>query len=214
MSATMPLLITAQDLIDRMGLDSGVTGLVPEVEKAIVRAQVYVQEQLQSKIAKTDWTAYYHLDTDAFSGLQPGGVFRIELPSAFVLASPAITVQASVETTDSEVAGIFGSFEAVASTYYKLDAKPGYLLVDPSYGDRFLKITCTSGYQEGDTFPTELKEAIFGYAPTILDAEATKDRSSESASKFQLANTFILTMLRSYMRNRGFSFRPVFVEES
>jgi hypothetical protein len=88
------------------------------------------------------------------------------------------------------------------------------LLVSNEHADKYVKVECVTGYLDGETIPEEVSEAIYGYAPTILDAESTKDRATESNSKFNLANSFILTLLQPYQRAKGFSIRPLsFTEE-
>lgn len=92
---TMPMFVDPVDAVDRMQLDAGVTGVLAEVNKAIMRAELFVQALVDGSLIRQTLNSMYFTDSEAFSGMQPNGVFRLELPSGFIRRDTPVSVQVS-----------------------------------------------------------------------------------------------------------------------
>jgi hypothetical protein len=280
MAAVIPLFVDPEILIDRMQLDSGITGVLPEVQKALLRSQLYVESKLGGTLTRRTWDSMFYLDGEAFSGIQPNGLFRVELPTGCVRRDTPVTVRTSEQAVVCNLPdwgrsvdfseGAFGPLTEADPALYRLDYNRGYLMMDAKrYRNRYIQVVFESGfepgtnpapvvaqpeydpaitYQKGDevqylgtawvaqlkdltgiapdvtgtgwaikTIPMEglpgnINEAILTYAPTILDAQTSKDRAAERSEKFNLADNYIQELLDPYRRYLGFSFRAIWSE--
>lgn len=144
-SLNIPIFVTPSDVITRMQLDGTLDGIQEVVTSGIIGAQLHVERILGGSLHRKAQDCLFFLDGSAFSGLQPGGVFRLEIPAPFIRrdVSPTIT------TSDAP----FGSFTAIDSTLVKVDYDRGYVLVDASYADTYVKVQCATGFEDGTTTP-------------------------------------------------------------
>lgn len=138
------LYLTLQDVTDRLQTNSDLPSYTTVMTSAILGAQTQVESLLGSKLSLKTWTnVLFQLDSDAFSGIQPGGVFRLELPSGFVRNDPdnyPITINFGTTwlLPDTAVAD---------PTLYQVDYERGYILMDAiTYCDAFVQVTFTSGF--------------------------------------------------------------------
>lgn len=264
----MPLFVDPETLIERMQLDSGTTGVLPEVTKALFRSQIFVEMKLGGALTRRSWRSMFYLDPEAFSGIQPGGMFRLELSSSLLRKDTAPVVSCS-SVQEPDALNPFAPLDAADPAKYQIDYPRGFVLMDArEFGGRYVKVEYDTGlepgtnpapitglplygpgttYQAGESVnlngvswtaeqealgiepsdsnpswsrtlvpqeepPANIAEAILGYAPTILDAQASKDRESERVTKFDQADSFLQDLLEPYRRACGFSFRPLWSE--
>lgn len=79
------LLITVAESKARMAIAANLTEIDPGVESAIRASQIRIASEYGSELHKrTDNDDVFFLDADSFSGMQPGGVFKLQLSNAFV----------------------------------------------------------------------------------------------------------------------------------
>lgn len=152
MRAPMPLFVDPQDVILRMQLDASLTGIEDVIRSGIIAAQLHVERIIDGRIARQSQNALYHLDAESFSGITPGGAYRLEIPSGLIRQDVPQTVSAS----SSSVAGPFTSYEAVQSDLLKFDYDRGYLHLDATYGNYHVRVGCETGYEPG-TRPTPVE---------------------------------------------------------
>jgi hypothetical protein len=159
----MPLFVDPLTVIQRMQLNPDLDGVYDTVCSGIQGAQRQVQAVLQSELELKTRTHIYQCDSDAFSGIQPGKMYRLEVPSGLIRNSVdypvSITVGSSWQFTDG--------YTPDPSTYV-VDYWRGYVLMDARvYHDKFVRIVCTTGFitqvptpsYEGDVQP---------YSPNVL----------------------------------------------
>lgn len=138
-SLQMPLYVSAKDVVDRMQVNDELEGVTDVVNSAIIGAQLQLQTITQSSLEVQSQDCLYFLDPDMFSGLQPGGVFRLELPSSFIRATPTpvITFDSTWDLPQAQT----------ASTGFKIDYKRGYVLMDrTAYVGTYVRIQCQTGF--------------------------------------------------------------------
>lgn len=160
---SMPLFVSTADCITRMQLDATLSGLADVVISGIIGSQLHVQQILRGKLQRQSIDCMFFLDGDAFSGIQPDGVFRVELPSGFIRQDVVPTITVSTDTTLAEITSLYGvaatatpfsDHEAIDMDYVKIDYDRGYLYIDKKYVGRYLRVLCDSGFEDGLT-PTD-----------------------------------------------------------
>jgi hypothetical protein len=154
----VPLFVDPQDVIGRMQLDPQLSGVEDVVASAIKGAQLHIEAILGSKLSRISQDAVYYLDSDAYSGVQPGGVFLLEVPSGFIRTDTPIILQVS-ESTGAQYAGLFGDpdgpfggYAAADPRLYRIDTDRGYVYAEANtHRDRYLRIACDTGFETGST---------------------------------------------------------------
>jgi hypothetical protein len=142
----MPLFVSPEDVILRMQLDAGLTGITEVITSGIMSAQLKVERIIDGKLARQSQNCGFFIDAEAFSGISPGGLYRLEIPSGMVRED----VPQVVTTAGSAVQGPFGSYDPIDTTLMKFDFRRGYLYVDSAtYGNHYVKVQCDTGYEDG-----------------------------------------------------------------
>jgi hypothetical protein len=146
----MPLFVSTKDVVLRMQLSAELAGINDVVENGIIGAQLHVERVLGSKLVRQSLDCKFHLDADAFSGIQPGGMFRIEMPSGFIRTDKTVLITV---TTDSKV---FGTYSLADGSLLTIDYKRGYILMDASkFANQYVRVECDTGFEDGTRpYPT------------------------------------------------------------
>lgn len=137
---SMPLYVSSDDVIERMQLQGQLAGVVALVQSAIIGAQLHVQSCIGSELVEVERNDLFFCDDDAFSGIKPGGMFRLELASGFVRSDEDFTVNfgRDWQLSDSQTAPL-GTFT--------VDYERGYLYMDAcQYKNKYVQVLYTSGF--------------------------------------------------------------------
>ncbi len=211
-STETAIFVQPAKVLMRMQINTDLVGVTDVLISALVGAQLHIQSLLDSKFEVQDYSADFFLDSDAFSAIQPNGLYRVELPTGFVREDSDFTL---IYDTDWR----FSTAQVIPSTDYKLDAIRGRVLVDPQYGDYYLRAAFTAGYTPGDpadlestppeSIPDWLEEAIISYVGIVLDVSQTTNRAGNAMLQYKRAGDHALSIIAPYLRNRGFSFRHI-----
>jgi hypothetical protein len=175
---SMPLYVNPDDVIERMQLQGSLAGVQELVESAIVGAQLHVQGCIGSEFGTQARNDLFFCDDDAFSGIKPGGMFRLELTSGFVRQDQPITLNfgSNWMMTDAQT---------VPSGTYLVDFDKGYVLVDGKlYANKFVQVGYTSGFQASVPTPA----LPVGETPTVYDPTLVYDLNDVVTYQ---GNTFI-----------------------
>lgn len=200
---TSKLFIRLEDIKERMSINPELEGVDDSLESAIIAAQLRIEAFLDTNIDKKTNADTFYLDKDSYSGVQPGGLFRLYLRNGLVQDSPAFTL--SYGSTWNGIA------TAIPITDYFVDAVRGICYVDNKWGDFYLKAGYTSGYSKASEIPDWLKEAILGYAPVVLNFSHTaSDTAKETQEGYRASGDHALAIAQPYTRNIGFMIRPLF----
>lgn len=211
----MPLFVSPEDVILRMQLGAELTGVEDVVSSGIIGAQLHVQRVIDGKLARQSQDCQFFLDSQSFSGIQPDGLYRLEIPSGFIRRDTTVTV------TYAE--GPFDTFEAIDSLLMKVDYDRGYVLLDKTYGDYYVRVQCDTGFEDGtrydtqsppqlipmEAIPMDVYEAILSLVPITFNATQTTTQSAEAKQQYQTLTDRAAMLLQPYIRTRGFSFRPI-----
>lgn len=147
-SLSMPLFVEVDDVIRRMQLSEELTGVVETVTSGIIGAQLHVERVIDGKLSRQSHSRVYHLDSDVFSGIQPGGMYRLEVPSGMIRQDTPIVLSNS----GSSRLGPFETFDSLTNDFAKVDYDRGYVLVSASqYDNDFIRLVGDSGYEDGTT---------------------------------------------------------------
>jgi hypothetical protein len=139
-----PLFVDVQDVILRMGLSADLAGIEDVVSSGIVSAQLHVERVIDGKLSRQSQDCRFFIDSQAFSGIAPGGLYRLEVPSGLVRQDVPQTV------TFSNDYGPFSDHSAINLSLMKFDYRRGYLYVDAeTYGDNYIRIQCDTGFEDG-----------------------------------------------------------------
>lgn len=154
----MPLFVDPQDVILRMGLDKDLTGIEEVITSGIIAAQLHVERVIDGKLARQSQNCGFFIDAQSFSGIAPGGLYRLEVPSGLVRQDVAQVVTGSYGAVNGPFSD---SYSAIESTLMKFDYNRGYLYVDSAtYGNYHVKLQCDTGYEDG-TRPLPIDDLPF-----------------------------------------------------
>lgn len=155
----MPLFVDPQDVILRMQLSPDLSGIEEVVSSGIIAAQLHVERVIDGKLARQKQDCRFFIDSEAFSGIAPGGLYRLEVPSGLVRQDVSQVV------TFSNEGGPFNDHSAIDTGLIKFDFPRGYLYVDAmTYGDNYIRIQCETGFEDGTrAMPVE---GLTAYSPT------------------------------------------------
>jgi hypothetical protein len=229
------LLVDYKDVIQRMQVNGDLQGAAETIQSAIRGAQVHLEAVLDTVFAKQEVDAVFYVDSEAFSGIQPGGQYRLELPTGFVRTDvpPVITVGSKYNLSDQL---------PLDPSTYRFDLIRGYLLIQastrrPTNGigsfngaenqlsfvdDMYVRVQYQSGFtgvlqDTDDSPPTQkvaaeaipdwLYEAILSYVPVIFDSSQVTNRNAEASAQYRKAGDHAIAAVAAYVRNKGMSFR-------
>jgi hypothetical protein len=195
------LLVEVQELKDRMAINPDLVGVDPPIESAIRAAQLRVEAFFDSPLSLATTVDTFFLDSEAFSGVQPGGLFRLFLNRAFLSAAPTLTFGGGWNSTYGEVPPLD----------YTCDLTRGIVYVDAmSYRDVYVTVSYSSGYSDIGQIPPYIKEAILAYSPIIFNIGQVTNRNQEAEAGYKVAGEHALAVLSPYTRNIGMALRPLF----
>ena len=102
---------------------------------------------IDGKLARQSQNCGFFIDAESFSGIAPGGLYRLEVPSGLVRQDVAQVVTTSYGLNNSPFSD---SYSAIESTLMRFDYNRGYLYVDSAtYANHHVKIQCDTGYEDG-----------------------------------------------------------------
>jgi hypothetical protein len=211
-STNTTIFVQPAKVLTRMQINSDLVGVADVLISALVGAQLHIQSLLASTLEKKEYLTKYYLDTDAFSSIQPDGLIRVELPTGFVRTDSTFTLM-----TDTDWR--FASPDLIPASDYEVDALRGRLVLDPIYGDQYVRAAFTAGFTPGDAsdlestppeaIPDWLEEAIISYVGIVLDVSQTTNRAAAASDQYKRAGDHAMSIVAPYLRIRGFAFRPI-----
>lgn len=197
----MVMLVTVQQVRDRMALDPQLIGVNPTIESAIRAAHLRIRTEYDSELQKRSNVDTFWLDSVIHNGVRPGGMFRLYLNHAFTRVAPAVKVEAG--STIGELAEI-GDFQ--------IDRERGIVYVPERYEDQFVRITYDSGFGTGEenSAPEWLKEAILAYVPVVFNFSNPANNDPKQEKMNRQSGDHALAIVAPYKRNIGFCIRPAY----
>ena len=201
----MITLITQQDVEERMGL-----GWVPQakavIDSAILAAHLRVQAELDTRFDKQSNEDLFYTDWTKLRVI-PDGFFRLRLKQGFVRTTPTPVVTYGA-TPDTATTGVTG---------FQVHMARGFIFVPEAYKDCYVKVVYDSGFivdNDGvitTPVPPELKEAILGLVPAVIEFSSTTEANkSIGESSQKAAIDHAMTVLLPFRRRMGLSLNPVY----
>jgi hypothetical protein len=142
-----PLFVEPQDVILRMQLDKDLAGIEDVIRSGIIAAQLHVERVIDGHLARRSQKCGFFIDAEAFSGIAPGGLYRLEIPSGLVRQDVPQVVTASYGAVNGPFSD---SYADVNTGLMQFDYNRGYLYVDAAtYGNHHIKIQCDTGFEDG-----------------------------------------------------------------
>jgi hypothetical protein len=155
----MPLYINPQDVADRMQLQEQLDGVLDTISSGILAAQIHVQSVIGSELQVVSRDDIFFCDSDAFSGIQPGGFFRLELASGWVRSDTAVTI-----TTDIDW-NMPNPDSSISASAYRIDYDRGYIALDRKlFHDKYVEVVYTTGFKANVPTPS------YTATPTVYSA--------------------------------------------
>jgi hypothetical protein len=144
----MPLFVDVQDVILRMQLSKDLAGIEEVVSSGIQAAQLHVERVIDGKLRRQKQDCRFFIDSESFSGIAPGGLYRLEIPSGLVRQDVVQVVSYSNE------GGPFMPHATIDPGLMKIDYPRGYLYLDAeTYADSYVRIQCDTGFEDGTRVP-------------------------------------------------------------
>lgn len=209
-------LVSLEEAALRLQLDLNIGEVSQVLRSSLTGARVFVEgELLLSSLEYQEHDCLYYLDSDAFSGIQPGGMFRVDVPAYFIREDVPVVLTAGEGP-------LLANAETVPTSDYRVDRARGQILLAATdWKDKHLKVVCATGFK-GATFdnagdqvspseigPEWLREAIMSLVGQVFDTSQTTNRSSEAAEIFRRAAASARVVMGSRLKKRGFCLRPV-----
>lgn len=152
----MPLFVSTADVIGRMQLDENLAGIQGVVASGIEAAELHIERLIDGKLARQSLDVRFWLDADAFSGIQPGGRFRLEIPSGFIRKDTVPLIHWS----EGWGVGAFTELVNLSDDEIEIDYNRGHLYVDASeFRDTYLRVQVDTGFEPG-TRPTPTTDVL------------------------------------------------------
>jgi hypothetical protein len=198
------LFLTPAIVKSRMAISSEILGIDTVINSAIRASQLRIAAELDSCLELTEFTDIFYLDSNHMAGLSPGGLSRMQLRSGLVRAdSPAPVV--TTGPTWSYCTAV------VSADQLLLDLVKGTVAVDAeTFEGQYVKVTYTVGYNDTDTLPSWLSEAILAYVPSIATFGSPTVESGDAGPTAKLGAAHALAVISPYCRQGGLFFRPIF----
>jgi hypothetical protein len=158
LKSTLPLFVSPESVIERMQLTANLEGMRDVVADAIQGAISQVEGLLGCTIVRKSQDCMYYLDGDAFSGIQPNGVFKLEVPSGLIRKDTPVVVSYSgslgndlgISIISPDLDGPFGDTILADPAYHRVNYDRGIILMDARrYRDRYVRVQCDTGYEPG-----------------------------------------------------------------
>lgn len=236
MAITPQLFVDPLDVAKRMQINlQELPGAVDILTSAIVGAQLHCQTVLGSQLPIQAQDCKFYLDGDAFSGVQPNGQFRLEMPSGFIRV-PNATYPLTI-TSDSQWS--MPNPLTVDPTVYRVDYTKGIVYIDATtfknfvinspllrldvgqqYRDQYVRVQCTTGFLVNsgvwgtagktppEAIPDWFTEAIIAYCAVIaVGGQAQTDNKAKEI--YKVAGDHANLVLASNRRQIGFALRPM-----
>lgn len=212
-SASPSLFVNPQKVVDRMQINSELAGVIDSVGSALYGAQIHVEAVMECELQARTWDVRYWLDSQAFSSIHPNGCYQLELPSAFILSTPAPQVFSGALWNGTDEV-------QVPAGDYRIDYQRGLMTIDAqNYGDKYIHVLCSSGFTPGQplatpvvpypTIPDWLEESIVSYTAVIFDTTQTTNRNAQAAEIYKRSGDHAMACLSPYLRKRGLMFRAI-----
>lgn len=194
-------LITAEDVKTRMGLPSELLDADESIESAIRASTEYISSILDTPLEYTaDRSDTFFVTADQFPAF-PGQHNRLRLKQFNVeVGTPVLTMGESLN-----------ALTAVNPEYYFVDLVNGLVHIDKEQSkERYVTVVYSAGYQDGDTIPAYLVDAILAYVPGVMNAHQTTNRNDEYKSTIDECRKVAAGILAPHMRGTAFHYRPIF----
>jgi hypothetical protein len=138
----MPLFVDPSEVVTRMQLDVNLSGTLELVTSGIVGAQLHVERIVGGRLVRMTQDDIYFLDSQSFSGMTPGGVYRVELRSGFIREDEPLIVGFST--------GRFGEYADTDASLQTVIYPRGYVLLDAGmYADSYVRVQAVTGFEDG-----------------------------------------------------------------
>jgi hypothetical protein len=140
MPLIIPSFVSVEDVANRMQLDMTLAGVEDAVTRGIQAAQLHIEGLLHGHLVAQARNDIYFLDSEAFSSMQPGGRYRLQIRSGFVRQDPPVTITFGSDWKLSDI-------ETADPVQYEIDYARGFIHMDSeTYGNSYVRIGCTTGF--------------------------------------------------------------------
>jgi hypothetical protein len=202
----MRLLADLTTLKQRMVINPDLTGVDEPLKQAILAAQLRLQSFFDSELQEAEYEDMFFLDSEAFSGVTPGGLMKLYLTSGFVQATGF-----EIYYGDTYNEAIL----PVDVLLYRKDPLRGHIMIDANeYRDKFVRVKYKAGFPDivAPTInpPTWLEEAILAYAPFAAEMGSVGTKEDADTKSYKAAAEHALAVIAPYSRNTGFCIRKLF----
>lgn len=199
-------LVTKEDVKARMALSNSLLGVDATIESALTAAHLRVETEYDTRLTKGTYVDTFYLDPTMHNGVQPGGMYRLQLSKAFVRVAPY------PEDDFGILQGFTTANEEVSEGIWRLDATRGILYVPTTFDKRFVQVSYSAGFDDGEegSAPDWLKEAILAYVPVVFNFSNPANNDPKQEKMNRQSGDHALAILYPYKRNIGFCLHPVF----
>lgn len=196
----MVYLIEAEDVKIRYGIPK-MPSTDATVLSAMRAAHLRIASYLDSPLDRETRTEHFKLNT-VTNPVVVDGYYRLRLRAGFVREEPEVRSAESFA----------GGFSPVPAEHLRYDLIKGIVYVSEDYADCVVEVTYDAGYDQGDSCPEWLEEALIGYVGNVIEFSSPGEGKEKGGGgkKQEEAEEHALGVLDPYTRKIGFAIHPMF----
>ena len=201
----LTMVIDADAVIQRLSLKD-IEEVRNAVDSALTATHALVQGLLCTTFEKTVHSDVFFLQGTRFPE-QQHGLMCLRLSQAFVQSGSVIV---TANATSRKLLNSEPS--AVPAEDFTIDLVRGYVMIENTYADQWIKVAYTAGFDNTHKAPDWLQEATLAYIPHMLAEPAgTFNSAAMNAATNAQSMDFKVTakIVEPYLRNRSFQFVPL-----
>jgi hypothetical protein len=201
------MLVTISEAIESLGISPVLEDqMEAPLLKAISKAQLRLESELDSKLDQLDNVETFHVDSELNASTLIHGLLCLRLQNAFVVpvADPATP---AIECADEWK----GPYEVIPTTEYTVNMTKGLVYLDEAYDVKYIKVSYRSGFKKPGETPVQIKQALLSMLPATLNVQNDGDEEKKpDKSGLQFAGTIV----SSLKRPATIAFRPYLFEST
>ena len=174
---------------------------------AIISAQIYFEEVLQTRLMKQVNSDIFKLDSKLIY-VMPDDFMRVRLKNSNVRTDTPVVVSYAASYRDMMTNQGVVVIPEDSGDYF-INRDKGVVSIFKTYDTKCVKVTYASGYEGGKDAPDWMKEAIASYVPVLLNQQQIFNRAEEQKGVFDTGKEHAFTLMSPYFRDVGFCFRAM-----
>jgi len=180
--------------------DQGVNDVIGQ---ALDAATLHIESILQTTVARNSYADIFRVDSMTYGAY--GGLYRLKLSNGFV--DPTTVV---VEVVDLMFVETPAWVQLAASDYLLSSAGKGFLDLQESAKDQFVRVTYEAGFADDlDVIPSWLQEVAFSHAVKMMSLQQVGDEKPAMEKVYAMLEKHKVSILDRHLRMSSRAIPPI-----